>query len=382
MRPLTILHLAANRWWTGSAEPIIRLLKGLQRRGHRVLLGAIRRDRFEAKAQEAGIPLLSDLSLDSRLLPSAVLKDVLRLRRLVEAEGVQIIHCHHSHDHWLAALCRSRAALFRTFHNVRAVKQGWPAAILYRRTHRVFAVSRQIQSRCVQVGLPPDRVWLLSGGVDLQRFSPAMGGNTIRDELGLGDAPVVGSVARLAPDRGHELLIEGFRLLLQELPRARLLLVGKGESRSRLESHVSRLGLGKQILFVGYRDHDLPEVLGAMDCFALMGAGSEESCRAALEAMAAARPVVARRVGALPETVMDGETGLLLPDDHPESVTRALREILLDPGRARRMGAAGRLRAEREFHPERAVGTVEAVYQEALARLGAGGAWNSCGSSS
>jgi len=366
---LTVLHLAANRWWTGSADPIIRLVNGLEARGHRVLLGAVRGDRFETKALEAGIALLPDLSLDPRVSPRAFLRDVRRLSRLVAREGVRIIHCHHSHDHWLGAICRGQAMLFRTFHSHRAIKRGWSSRTLYRRTHGVFAVSRQIQIRSLEAGFEPDQVWLLPPATDLRRFALDVDGKAIRNELGIGEAPVVGSVARLAPNRGHELLIDGFRLLLRELPEARLLLVGKGEARSRLERRVTDLELGERIIYAGYRDTDLNQVLAAMDCFALMGAGSDESCRAALEAMAAAKPVIARRVGALPETVLDGETGLLLADDRPESVARALGEILLNPERARLMGGAGRLRAEREFNPERAVATVEAAYHQALARL-------------
>ena len=121
---------------------------------------------------------------------------------------------------------------------------------------------------------------------------------------------MIATVSRLAPNRGHELLLAGFRLLLARLPEARLLLVGKGEARARLEALVHELGLGERVIFTGYRDRDLPAVLGAADCFALMAAGSDDSCRAALEAMAAGRAVVARRVGALPETVAHGVTGM------------------------------------------------------------------------
>src|SRR6266705_7125412 len=103
--------------------------------------------------------------------------------------------------------------------------------------------------------------------------------------------------------------------------------------RTRLKQLVAHLGLTDHVVFTGYRDRDLPDVLGAADCFALMGAGSDESCRAALEAMAAGRPVVARRVGALPETVVHGETGLLIEDDRPESVCAALATVLLAPER-------------------------------------------------
>src|SRR5204862_8016099 len=99
-------------------------------------------------------------------------------------------------------------------------------------------------------------------------------------------------------------------------------------------------------------------------CFALMAAGSDDSCRAALEAMAAGRPVIARKVGALPETILHGETGLLVDDDHPETVAQALGEILADPGRGRAMGIAARARAESDFSADRSVQTVERVYQD------------------
>jgi glycosyltransferase involved in cell wall biosynthesis len=94
-----------------------------------------------------------------------------------------------------------------------------------------------------------------------------------------------------------------------------------------------------------------------------MAAGSDDSCRAALEAMAAGLPVVARRVGALPETVLHGETGFLLDDDTPEGVATALARVLADRERGRAMGLAGRRRAAEVFSPERSVETVERVYR-------------------
>ena len=105
---LTILHLAANRWWTGSADPTIQLVKGLAARGHRVLLGVTPGDRFEIKAREAGVSLVDGLYLRARLAPLELAADVRRLRRVVDEDGVDVLHAHHSHDHWLAALARPR----------------------------------------------------------------------------------------------------------------------------------------------------------------------------------------------------------------------------------------------------------------------------------
>jgi glycosyltransferase involved in cell wall biosynthesis len=364
-RPLTVLHLVANRWWTGSAEPVIRLLIGLRARGHRVLLGLIAGDRFEQKAREAGLEPLPGLSLEVRGNPLRALGDLRRVRQAVRAEGVDVVHVHHSHDHWLGWLGRGPAGLVRTFHNARAVRLHGVSPWLYRRTDALIAVSREIEERGHRAGIPPARLARVDGVVDLQRFEDGDGA-AIRKEFDLGSAPVLGCVARLAPRRGHELLIRGFQQLLPDYPQARLLLVGKGEARTRLETLVGDLGLAREVLFAGYRDADLPAVLQAFDAFALMGAGSDESCRAALEAMAAGRPVVGRRVGALPETVVHGVTGLLVDDDRPESVAAALRALVAQPERALAMGRAGRERAQALFGPDAHAAQVERIYRRVL----------------
>lgn len=366
--PLTVLHLAANRWWTGSADPTLRLCAGLRERGHRVLLGLVRGDRFEAMAREAGVELVTGVRLDTHGAPLALLRDVRGLRRLIRAERVDVVHTHHSHDHWMAVLVRRSGGggagipVVRSFHRLRSVKRGRLARWLYGRTAGLFAVSRLIEARCRQVGIAQDRIHWIPGAAD-PRFGARADPKPIREEFKLGDSPVIVSVARLAPNRGHELLLSGFRLLLGRLADARLLLVGKGENRLRLEQLVADLGLAERVVFTGYRDRDLPALLASADCFALMAAGSDDSCRAALEAMAAGLPVVARRVGALPETVLHGETGLLLDDDTPDGVAAALASVLADRERGRAMGLAGRRRAEEVFSPERSVETVERVYR-------------------
>jgi glycosyltransferase involved in cell wall biosynthesis len=367
---LTVLHLVANRWWTGSAEPVLRLVLGLQGRGHRVLLGLAAGDRFETKAREAGIQPVEDLKLDVRSGPAAIVSDARRLRSLVSREGVDVVHVHHSHDHWLGWWGHGTAALIRTFHNERAVRLSWPDSALYRRTDSVIAVSRRIEERLREARVPGVRLYRADGVVDAARFvTDAPGAAKIREEFGATGVPLVGCVARLAAGRGHEALIEGFRLLVAELGDARLVLVGKGERRDALEGLVKRLGLERRVLFAGYRDADLPAVLGALDVFVLMGAGSDESCRAALEAMAAGRPVLAARVGALPDAVVHGKTGLLLDEPSPAAVFASLARLLSAPSEARAMGEAGSRRALALFTSERHAEAMEALYLETIGRL-------------
>jgi glycosyltransferase involved in cell wall biosynthesis len=151
------------------------------------------------------------------------------------------------------------------------------------------------------------------------------------------------------------------------MPAARLVLVGRGEHRPALEALVGELGLESTVVFAGYRGEDLPATLAALDCLVLLGTGSEESCRAVLEGMAVGRPVVAAPVGALPEIVVEGETGWLV-EAAPEPVAAALEAALRDRARARLVGAAGRRRVEALYTPARRAALVEAVYAQVLAK--------------
>jgi glycosyltransferase involved in cell wall biosynthesis len=347
---------------------VTRLVLALRARGHRTLLALARGDRFEVKAREAGVEPVEGLHLDVKSGPLAIVGDARRLRSLVARERVDVVHAHHSHDHWLGWWGRGGGALLRTFHNERAVRTRWPDTMLYRRSDGLIAVSRHIEERLRRAGVPDERLHRADGVVDVARFaSDPAGAAKIREEFAVGGAPLIGCVSRLAANRGHETLIEAFLRILATRPEARLLLVGKGERRDALVDLVARLGLQRQVLFAGYRDADLPAVLASLDVFVLLGAGSDESCRAALEAMAAGRPVVAARVGALPDAVVHGETGLLV-DSNPESVAAALERLLANANERRAMGEAGRSRATELFSPERHAAAMEALYLEALAR--------------
>ena len=369
MRPLRILHVVANPWWTGSADPALDLARALMERGHSVWFACVRGDVLEAHVRAAGVELVDGLSLERTSRPWRLLAQVQGLRRVLRELAIDVVHAHQTHDHWLAALARARtpARLVRTVHHRRAVHSGPAARWLLGRTDALIAVSEGIAERLRGIGVPADRVAVVPGAVDVERFAPGVDGESVRRELGLANAPVVGCVARMAPGRGHEVLLHAVARLRERLPTARLVLVGRGELRPALEALVRDLGLGQTVVFAGYRDADLPAVLAALDCAVLLGAGSEESCRAVLEAMAVGLPVVAAPVGAVPEIVVDGETGWLVePAAH--AVADCLDAALADRGRSRRMGAAGRRRVEALFTPPRRAALVEDAYVRVLAK--------------
>ena len=368
MKPLRILHVVANRWWTGSADPALDLARALKARGHAVWFGCVRGDVLETHVRAAGVPLVEGLSLERTARPWRLAAQIGTLRRTLRELEIDVVHAHQTHDHWLSALGRrgTRARLVRTVHHRRAVHAGPATRWLLGRTDALIASSEAIADRlrAVKAGA---RVTVVPGAVDAERFSPEVSGDAVRIELGLADAPTAGCVARMVPGRGHDILLRAAARLRDRLPEARVVLVGRGEGRPGLERLVRELGLGTTVVFAGYRGADLPAVLAALDCVVFLGMGSEESCRAVLEAMAAGRPVVAAPVGAVPEIVVDGETGWLV-EPAPDAVAATLEAALRDRGRARQLGAAGRRRVEAHFTPPRRAALVEALYAGVLAK--------------
>ena len=369
MRPLRILHTVANPWWTGNADPALDLARALMERGHSVWFACVRGDALEAHVRAAGVELVDTLSLERTSRPRRLLGQLRGLKRVLQELAIDVVHAHQTHDHWLASFARAGTPvrLIRTVHHRRAVHSGPAARWLLGHTDALIAVSEGIAERLRGVGVPPDRVTVVSGAVDIDRFRPGADGASVRMELGLGDAPVVGCVARMAPGRGHDVLLRAGARLRERLPSVRVVLVGRGELRPDLEALVRELQLGPTVVFAGYRDADLPAVLAALDCAVLLGAGSEESCRAVLEAMAVGLPVVAAPVGAVPEIVVDGVTGWLVKPT-PDAVADCLDAALRDPGRSRHVGKAGRRRVEALFEPSRRAALVEDAYARVLAK--------------
>jgi L-malate glycosyltransferase len=372
MRPLSILHLLSNRWWTGTAEPVLALAQGLLERRQHIVLGVPAGSQVEDLARKAGIPLLAGLRLNPRFHPWSWLQDVGALSTFLRRTRIDVLHTHLSHDHWLALSAvtlssqgRSRVPIqVRTVH---ALRRPQALSIRWQLQHgaaHLIAINQALHHDLVEtLRVSPSDVTAIAGAVDHQRFHPSLSGARIRREFGLGSSvPLVGIVARLAASRGHLVLLEAFAQVHTAIPAARLLIVGKGEFRPQLEHGIGELGLAEAVIFTGYREEDLPEVLAALDVFVLMAPGSEGSCRAALEAMAVGKPVVAARVGALEDIVLDGETGLLIEPHARTALAHAISRLLRAPEQADQMGRRGRQRIESVFSRQRQVDEVLRLY--------------------
>ncbi|MBC7106760.1 MAG: glycosyltransferase, partial [Firmicutes bacterium] len=179
-------------------------------------------------------------------------------------------------------------------------------------TRRFIAVSRQLAEELVREGVAPARVSVIYNGIDVEDFQPRRPRDQVRRELGYGPGvPLVATVARLHPVKGHRYLLEAARLVVEARPEVRFLVVGAGPGRENLEAYAEQLGVGKQVRFTGFVS-DVASLLGAVDLVVVPSLW-EGFGLTAVEALNVGVPVVATAVGGLPEVVRPRETGLLVP---------------------------------------------------------------------
>lgn len=245
--------------------------------------------------------------------------------------------------------------------------RGWLARAVRRIRPEVIAISEAVAG---QFDGLPCRVHLIPNGIPLERFAPGPPPERLREELRLpDDAPLACVVGRLTPWKGHQALLRAWAQVIERLPEARLLVVGEvafwdEAYEQELRDLATALKVGDRVLWLGFRD-DVADLLRLSDLLVLPSV-DEPFGRVIIEAMATQRPVVATASGGVPEIVVEGQTGLLVPPHEHEPLAEAIVSVLSDPALAARMGAAGRQRALERFDVRRVAAQVEALYAELL----------------
>jgi glycosyltransferase involved in cell wall biosynthesis len=188
----------------------------------------------------------------------------------------------------------------------------------------------------------------------------------VRAELGIPpDVEVVGTIAVLRAEKAHEVLIDAAGLLAREFPRLRVLIAGMGPEEDRLRELVRERGMQETVTLLGFR-RDVADVLAAVDV-AVFSSDREGSPLAVMESMAAGKPVVATRVGGVPDLVEDGVQGVLVPPRDPRALADAIGRLLHDPGARAELGKRGQERQRRDFDIASTVRHVEDIYEELVA---------------
>jgi glycosyltransferase involved in cell wall biosynthesis len=242
---------------------------------------------------------------------------------------------------------------------------GFTSASWHRRQSHLLAVSGAVRDDLVAHGISRDRITVLWNALDADEFRPTRDPLTVRAEFGADAAtPVIGTFGHLSVKKGHRELFAAMPQVLRAFPTAQFWIVGQGPLRDELEATARAGGYLENVRLAGYR-RDAADVMNALDVFCLPS--HREPCALVyVEAALLAKPIVACRAGGAPESIADGETGLLVPPQDAHGVAEALLTLLENRDAARRMGQSGHDRARELFNWPRYIATLEGVYDRVL----------------
>jgi sugar transferase (PEP-CTERM/EpsH1 system associated) len=295
----------------------------------------------------------------------------LRLCRLLRQFQPHLLHTHMFHANLLGRLAgRITGVPFIVSTEHTMGQENWSRRLLNRITShlcdRVIAVSQSVGTFASRViGIEADRIVVIPNGIEVEKFQSSLTPAQARHRIGLSDeTDVVGTVGTLRRVKGTEILLQAFSQLFPRWPQAKLLIVGDGPEREHLQQMTQRAGLDHSTIFTGER-RDVADLLAAMSVFVLPSHW-EGFGLAVVEAMAAGLPVVATRVGSLPEVISERETGLLVSPADPTAMASAIEYLLNNPQLRSKMGRAGRQRAKTRYSREQMVAKTEELYTSLL----------------
>src|SRR5262249_30377775 len=377
----------------GPALHVAYLTAGLRERGYDTTLvaGTLARgeDSMAFVAEGLGVDVVSIPELGREISPLRDVFATIRLAMLIRRERPQILHTHTAKAGTVgrvAAVLAGRARppiVAHTFHG--HVLRGYFGPVrsrfflllerwLARHTTTLIAVSPQVRDDLVALGVAaPEKFTVVRLGIELDERvgAEANGREETRRYLGIPpDRFAVGWVGRMTAVKRTDDVLDGFKRLRARGVDATLCLVGDGPDRPGLEQHAHDLGIIRDTLFLGYQE-DVGPLYAAFDALVLPS-GNEGTPVSVIEALAAGTPVVATRVGGVPDVVRDGEDGFLVEPGESEAFAERLAELARDPALRERLGAAGRARVLPRYAVERLVEDVDRLYRALLSEVDAG----------
>jgi len=355
------LHVDTAQTWRGGQSQVRYTVMGLRALGHRAALVAHPQGEL-AKRMSEGMDLIPLAPRNEVDLAAAW-----RLSRILKQLNPDVVHAHDPHAVSMAATALSIAAptpapaLVATrrieFRIARNSFSRWK----YSQVDSFIAISRAVKDRLVADGIPVGKIHIVHEGVDVERVAALPSGNVHAVLFLPAGSPVVGTIGALVPQKDHHTLIEAAKLVVREVPDVRFVILGEGELRKTLEDQIRRGHLERHVFLAGFRA-DVLELMKDFDLFALSSV-QEGMCTSLVDAMAANKAAVATAVGGVPEVIVDGETGFLVPARDHRALADRITWLLKNDGVRRRMGNAALQRAREHFTVERMVEQTAAVYE-------------------
>lgn len=389
----TILHVSSSAKLYGAEQSTLILIEGLSRKGYRSVVAVPRAGPLTKRLEALGVPVVY-LPLMKRWLTKAqvpglkrflynpyqfpfLLRSAVALRMAIRQHQVDLVHTANSVV-FDGALAAALARIPHVWHLREPIEPGreWrfflgttlARTLISHFADRIISTSEAIANSYLHTPCGTDKVRVIYNGVDLKLYDDDIASSTVRRRLAVPTSvKLVGMMAQMAPRKRHEDFLRAAVIVQQAVPDSFFLSVGGnldtpyGQAMKAL-SH--ELGLAERINWLGFC-HQANEIFKALDVLVLPSV-EESTPRVIMEAMAARKPVVATAVDGVPELVVDGATGLLIPPRSPADLAEAIIQILSDSQLAEKMGRAGRQRAESCFSLDQYVDHVEEIYLELL----------------
>jgi glycosyltransferase involved in cell wall biosynthesis len=389
---IRVLHLITRLDRGGSAENTLLTVTGLSPRRYQVLLasGASSESRMTpdeatslrhrlAAVRAVGVEWVMIPSLVRRLSPVLDLVALLAIIRLIRRFSPRVIHTHTSKAGALGRLAARLCGVPVVVHTPHGhIFYGYYGRLLSacfvaverwlgRMTDALIALTEAGKQEYAERRIAPvERLHAIHSGIDLSIYERSrMPTSEARNALGLpASGPIIGVLGRLVAIKGHRYLVEALPEILRDFPSTTLLFVGEGPEREPLAARAASLGVSAHIRMVGAR-FDLPSYVAACDVVAQPSL-NEGMGRTVLEALVMGKPVIASRVGGLPDLIVHGRNGLLVPSASPSALAHAVCSLFLEPARLRRMSDAARRSVGRQFSAQAMVEAIDHLYGELL----------------
>jgi len=350
------LHLFSDWKWTGPAEPVVSLCEHLAAEGLDVELAFrkgpvdFKERTVEKEAAGRQVRACDAFRLNRYFSLRDWLSDLRSIRSYALRKRIDLIHCHLTHDHALAAASlagsRLRPLLVRTDHKRDGLSAGAGMKALLRRTDGLVTYSARIRDLdASRFSYPAGRMIALPPGVKAH-VGPV---EDLRQDLGLKAADrVIGVIGRLKPDRGYDVILRAFKGLIERMEGVKLVIVGRSSQiEESIKKPLAALKIEKDVVLAGYRLDDYFSMISTFDIFVMMRAGSDGTARALREVMAMGKPALVSDRGMLPELVEDGVDGYVARDEN--GLTNAMERLLRDDGLRARLGEAARRKAAEKW---------------------------------
>jgi len=332
---VNILYVESSRSWGGQEYRTCLEINWLNAHGHQAWLVCNPDSQVHSKASELGTRLVT-MPLGSRVDPSCSW----RLWRFCRRNRIDLLKTYSSKDHWLCLpLYFCGIPLSRARCITDPIGSKGRAFVFKHGCSNIVADASVIKRELVQEhGVDPGKIEVIGSAVDLEKFKPPRDRLKFRSEIGVGaDTPLIGNVGMIRPDKGQLTLVEAAPFVLAERPDARFVVVGQGTGILKrginVRNAIDRTGLADKIIMAGYR-WDTPDIYAACDMIVIASLRTEASPIVLREAFASGRPVVATKVGDIPEIIKHRQNGLLIEPGDSKALAAAILEFIRDPNLA------------------------------------------------